>query len=374
VRKKQGPSFLHAKYLPNTGLVFSTNDKNFTANFNFFGQMAFLSATGSKQLKKGFVLPDAEIDLSGTLYKHWTYLLTYKLDNRTIDDATLGYQTGNTDIDVGETGAYFGLANDAADPAATFLNAPMPALAFSPPNGQGVFFDTAIKNFGLQFSVFGQSIHTHSKGSSPIAETARVVYSPVHKNGNVWHFGLSLWQQTVNGQHQASFSAAPEVQTPNQATLVNTGTINNVSNYTEADLEFARVSGPWSVQSEYMQAWVRRQHNLSSLAFNGYYLTASYFLTGESRTYSFPLGLFSGITPIRHSYGAWQVAARASHINLSDGDVRGGKETNYTLGLNWYPTHYLEIMTNYIRAIATPDSNGNSQRANIYAIQFQASF
>lgn len=34
--------------------------------------------------------------------------------------------------------------------------------------------------------------------------------------------------------------------------------------------------------------------------------------------------------------GAWEIAARFSTINLSDGNVQGGRLNDVTLGVNWY--------------------------------------
>lgn len=79
------------------------------------------------------------------------------------------------------------------------------------------------------------------------------------------------------------------------------------------------------------------------LDFSGYYIEASYFITGEHRRYKG--GAFSRVKP-KHNFtpgksvgpGAWQVAFRYSNIDLNDFDegILGGQEDNLTIGLNWH--------------------------------------
>ena len=118
-------------------------------------------------------------------------------------------------------------------------------------------------------------------------------------------------------------------------------------------LELAGVYGPFSAQGEYITNSVSRKAGYSNLRFDGFYTTVSYFLTGESRAYSFPSGSFGDISKINNSrYGAWQVLARYSNLNLNRKTVRGGHERDFTVGLNWYINNHVEMKFNYIRALA----------------------
>ena len=119
-------------------------------------------------------------------------------------------------------------------------------------------------------------------------------------------------------------------------------------------LEAAWVNGPLSVQSEYMKAYADRT-GASDVDFDGYYVQASYFLTGEHRNYKTSEGAFSRIKPKKNygkegGLGAWEVAARYSGLDLNDSDIAGGRLNDITTGLNWYLNPNTRIMWNYVYA------------------------
>ncbi len=118
-------------------------------------------------------------------------------------------------------------------------------------------------------------------------------------------------------------------------------------------LEIAAAYGPFSIQGEYIRSDVDTIFG-GDVAFDGYYAQATYFLTGESRPYRNDRGTFDRVVPDRpfgwkttSGWGAWEVAARYSGVDLQDGPVRGGKHESLSLGLNWYLNPNARITWNY---------------------------
>ena len=121
---------------------------------------------------------------------------------------------------------------------------------------------------------------------------------------------------------------------------------------------------------------------MGSLAFNGWYVFASWFLTGESRVYFKNTGTFGRVFPnslftfSNGGLGAWELIFRASSADLSDKDVVGGAENNITLGLNWYPREYIAVMANYIKVLDVdrPGSIYDNNDMNIFQLRLQFEF
>jgi phosphate-selective porin OprO/OprP len=126
--------------------------------------------------------------------------------------------------------------------------------------------------------------------------------------------------------------------------------------------ELAGNYGPFYFQGEYFFLNVDRLNGLPALKFNGGYAEAAFTLTGESRSYVPGTGAYSAITPNRPAsldgsgWGAWEIAARYSFMDLDDrigfaDGAAGGKQTLYTVGLNWYANRNVRFMLNYVHGI-----------------------
>jgi phosphate-selective porin OprO/OprP len=94
--------------------------------------------------------------------------------------------------------------------------------------------------------------------------------------------------------------------------------------------------GPFSVLAEYNGAWVDAPAS-GHPKFSGYYLTGSLVLTGEARPYDRSVGYTRGVVPNRR-WGATELVARMSRVDLDDGPVRGGTFDKTYLGINWWAT------------------------------------
>jgi phosphate-selective porin OprO and OprP len=164
----------------------------------------------------------------------------------------------------------------------------------------------------------------------------------------------------IAGTQTLTLSDRPEVRI-DPTTLVSTGAIAGVSGAQVYGAEAAGTYGPLFFQGEYF--WFNIDRNafapLPSLRFRGGYAEAAYALTGETRTYNAGSASYGGIAPTNPfsltggGWGAWEIAGRYSTIDLNDRlgavtGVAGGRQTIYTLALNWYINRNVRFLFDYL--------------------------
>ena len=148
--------------------------------------------------------------------------------------------------------------------------------------------------------------------------------------------------------------------------------------------ELAGTLGGFHFQGEYFDFNVERTPgNGPNLDFNGYYIQGGYILTGETRRYSASSGSYGGVVPNRPfdwrtgNWGAWEIAARYSMVDLNDKDILGGRQENMTLGLNWYVNSNIRFMFNYINGKVDKRTRGGGDigaRYQAVAVRAQIAF
>jgi len=217
---------------------------------------------------------------------------------------------------------------------------------------------------------------------------ARVSGAPLYRDEGekVWHLGASYSHQFRSGDFGLRYRQRPESHLADR--IVDTRAPGGMDIPTDGidlmDWETALVWGPAAVQAEYIHAFVDGDQGASDTDFWGSYVEASYFLTGEHRNYELGKGSFGRVKP-KHNFstrdrtwGAWQVAARFSYLDLNDDFVKGGKVWDVTAGLNWYLFPNARVMFNYIHSqvddrltALDPDLDGS---ADIGQMRFQIDF
>ena len=96
--------------------------------------------------------------------------------------------------------------------------------------------------------------------------------------------------------------------------------------------EIAIVYGPFSLQAEYLHVCA---DTVDAPNFWGFYVFASYFLTGENREYDRAKAAFTDVRirndfhPFKGRWGAFETVFRYSCLDLNSGNIRGGKEENF---------------------------------------------
>lgn len=267
----------------------------------------------------------------------------------------------------------------------TFMERSLPDQPFAPARNSGICVNKARDDlmgtwsggvFRSDSDVFGDDVGDNFE----YAVTGRTTWLPFYDEAcdgrRYFHMGIGASYRGANGE-LVRFRSQPEARIgaaiPNVPFFVDTGNIA-ADSYRLLGSELAWVHGPFSLQSEYMLVPVDSQGQ-GILWFQGWYATASYFLTGEHRPYQRLQGTFDRVIPqtdvvsyygkpedkcLTRGWGAWELATRVSQLDLDDGTVRGGRLTNLTLGLNWYLNPYLRVTTNYIHAFADRAPVGNS--------------
>jgi len=172
---------------------------------------------------------------------------------------------------------------------------------------------------------------------------------------SLFHLGAGV--RYSNAKSGIQYATEPEF---NQAPLfVDTGLLAAESTMLY-DLEAAWRWGPLLLNGEFVMNQVE-DATAGDPVFSGYYLMANYILTGEMRPYNKRSGLFLPV-PIAKSvndggWGAWELSARYSNLDLNEGTVTGGDMDVYSLGLNWWLSTSASVGINY-RHIVLEDADG----------------
>lgn len=202
------------------------------------------------------------------------------------------------------------------------------------------------------------------------------VHSPIEiGHAKSIHLGGSFSYRWNASEDGTQFRSRPEIATVNDY-FVDTGSIADASRIGRISLEASRVAGRFSWQSELLASRVYRDVG-DALDFWGAYAYASWFLSGDSRNYNYGSGSFERVQ-IKSPFpgggpGAFELAIRASAVDLTDENVIGGKEKNLSIGLNWYLNHRTRLMANLVKVLDVdrPGSEFDDQDPLIFGLRFQ---
>lgn len=182
----------------------------------------------------------------------------------------------------------------------------------------------------------------------------RGVFAPIEKRREVLHFAVAVERRELDGGATSRVRVVPEFALTRQA-LLDTSTLAGVEAYTNLNIEAAYMNGPFLVQAQQ----VTRSSDAPLLGdpeFAGMSVQAAWVLTGERQRYSLGAGTFGEVRPDRdNAFGAWEIAARYSTLDLQDGGVLGGEQKNWTVGVNWYVNRNVRVSANYVDAKAEPN-------------------
>ncbi len=412
--------------------VFSLDDSDywFKLGGRIFVDQAFFDTNDNSiyPFPSGADIRSARLNMKGGVGNHWVYKLELNfVDGEYTDDLAspglskfgevfIGYAVcDDLFFSAGQISVPFGLENWASASDLPFMEMSVASDAFAPYYGIGLYGEwhgdfftfaaTAYHPGGAGTIQKGDVISTaafvpgagpdgSAPGSDPWGVGGRLTFAPVHDDFTVYHGGVSYRYESMNPYANSfNYIAGLEVrsrQTPDIFTNIppNSTTENNQV----WGLELAGRWGPFILQGEYMHADVSRDDVFivnyvnvggGDLDFYGYYVEATYVLTGETREYDFDTGTFGRVHPSCRN-GAWELGVRYSYVDLIDNqafatvafidpdvpfndptaavvsDAIVGAVHSTTIGLTWWVSDNVRFLANYSRMDLPNNSDANA--------------
>lgn len=355
------------------GLKVETTDGQFS--FQPIGRLNYDAAwfdQDKSRLGDGMKIRRARLGVTGTMFGDWQYRIEPDFANNGVSmaEAWIKYVGwAPFDFAVGNVPVPFGLEQYTSDLFTTFIERALPSPVFAPERLLGFGANYFGPNYSFSTGLYGPSVATSAtlttpnEGDHQFVSIARATYEPVLEPDKLIHFGIGFLYNNPNNQ-PVSFSTTPESAVTG-VKFLNTGNIANVGHFIEIDPELSLTYGPVNFEGEYFFVPVTRTDGSADVDVTGWYGQLSYFLTGESRNYNPKIAKFDRVSPIhnagKNGWGAFELAARMSNLDLDGGpSFQFGNETDYTIGLNWYPNPYIRFMANYVWVRNNASALGNA--------------
>ena len=335
-------------------------------------------------LEDGTQMRRARLSLQGKVQKHFEFKWEHDFSDKDGKAKVQDLYAGIVDVDglpnlrAGHFKEPFSLESLQSANDLLFMERGLPA-ALTPFRNAGLQLSESLGGDRLTCAagVFRETNdHAFEQSDGSFAVTGRVsgLLWRTEKLDHLVHVGVSASGRAPPAD-TVRYRSKPEA---NMALdFVDSGTIADVDRVMLMAAEMLVLLDRLSLQGEWMRSDVSRGGGNDDLTFGGWYAAAAWTLTGEPRRFKAAEGVVQTPRPAKSLFedggcGAWEVAARLSQVDLDDGSVAGGELRDITIGLNWYPTPFMRVMLNAIKAKLDRDPDDGS--ANIFETRLQFAF
>ena len=332
-------------------------------------------------IKSGGEFRRARLYAGGKLWDDWQFKAQFDFagdQGAEAKDLYLSYNGfKNTKITLGNHKETFSLESLTSSKYITFMERSMIDDALGTGRRTGLSIHTRFqKMFTAAGGVYigdrdGNAEGSGKAESDKVSLTGRLSFSPIHTKIAAAHLGIAYAHlQQDDGRYR--LRARPESHLSGR--LIDTGHLSNVDHFTKLGIEAAGVRGPFSLQSEYIFGTVNRSAS-EDVAVNGFYVYGTWSPTGHARNYDWKSGAFKQ-TKVKQAFGqgglgAMEIALRYSTLDLTDGGIDGGKESNLTVGINWYPNNNVRFSANYVSVLDIEGGANDGAEPSVWQLRGQ---
>jgi len=327
------------------------------------------SVTGDQDIS-AVELRRARLGVEGVLWYDWKY--KFEVDfagNKTsIKDAYVSYANWapweESEIRMGNQYVYTSIEQLTSSRFITFMERPAYDDAFFLERQIGAGLLAGNDHWSFQTGYYGaEPGNQGSFSSDTTAFAVRGTVAPINNDTTVVHFGASYRHRDA-GTLRADNTAELFSYSAHGADLHLADKFVAAPAIAQSDdmfnLEGLFIYKSFSVQGEYAQLHTDLPVGIANVnpTYNGWYVGASWFITGEMRNYEAKTGEI-GRPHVKHpvfggsgGWGAWQIAGRYDSLDLSDkaaniaSCTKCGIQNTWLIGLNWWLTDYTMLKFN----------------------------
>ena len=345
--------------------------------YKYNRDVVFLGSTGGTTAGDGidtdFGMRRAELVLKGKGPGQWNWVLGYDARADKFLDTNVSYKfSGFTVLKVGQFKQPNSLEELSSTKNNDFIAKAMTTNLQGVARRVGASLTTGADKWSVTGSVFTREL-TRNLGEGN-GYGVRGTWAPMLDTGSLLHLGVSLVDYEArdagsavgatpafDGDNRARFRVRPGADLTGTR-LVDSGQFTDADRIRTLGLEAAWVHGPVKVQGEMMKTDVGRTAH-QDYSFDSFYVSGLWNLTGE--TWGYKDAVITTGLPNEPASGMWQLGLRYDQVDLNDGTftapstvtgVLGGKESNWTVGVNWYWRSNFKVALNYVKV--------NSERYN----------
>ncbi|WP_428310782.1 OprO/OprP family phosphate-selective porin [Hydrocarboniphaga sp.] len=335
------------------------------------------------------------IQLEGKLYD-WNYKLHYNIAGGTnsLQDVWVSHTflVPESTFYIGQHKPWRSIEEIGSNNSALFMERPVTSA-----NGiygghdytQGLYYAYATPAWfaGAAAYLLNRDGASSSEGTGA---NARLVWSPINSSGRLLHLGVSY--SSDHADNTATSSNALSASYRYGGYRLGSGSVTQTfasygagpsPSQDTVGAEFAAVYGPAYLNAEYASADFSQSGKPDSRV-EAAYVQASWFITGESKTYAVKEHVITTPKP-KNPIGALELKLRYEIMRNTDVDssqslgcnVSNGPAASagvddcdyhgWTAGLNYYPNPAMRFMLDYMRSSADLGSAGKDQPSTIAA-------
>lgn len=371
------------------GFRIASGDSGWSIQVGTLQQLDFAAYDDDElDLSDGTEMRRSRLSVAGTFLKDWQYRVEYEFatGSSTLTDAYVTWTAHKPlQVTLGQFKPPFGMEALSQDKSATFMERALPFYLVSPVvvRAPGAMLSTSWSSGTLAGGVFGEPIGNGQSGDEGYGAAARATWAPMSADHRVIHLGLGAqWRDATQDSSTNTtgprfdtvrFRAKPESNILAQR-LVDTGEMRDVRTFTFMGAEMAVQWQAVSLQTEYQRVAVERG-DPENVDFDTWYAQLAWTVTGEPRPYRVDRGVFEGIRPARsfgsEGWGAFEVAARYSELDLGDSSIDGGRERNFTAAVSWYLNPFLRVSANYIEVLDVDGGPFDGEEPSVFQMRLQ---